>query len=209
MLQTKLTILIPTMPVPLDNCAKDVSHSKLREWLEAIGSRRDKIAFAHLFKFFAPKIKNFGRMQFKNEAEAMELVQETMTNVWRKAHLYQQDKGAPTTWIYAVMRNMSFDMLRKIQTYREENLSDDIWPMEQSTQESQHDDFSDHLLLQHLNTHLATLPENQQQIIIGIYIKQLTQEELAQQLNLPLGTVKSRLRLALARLRQQMGEHND
>jgi RNA polymerase sigma-70 factor (ECF subfamily) len=100
-------------------------------------------------------------------------------------------------------------MLRKIQTYREETLSEDIWPLEGHPQQAEDDDFNDHLLVQHLNTHLATLPENQQQIVIGIYIKQLTHEELAQQLNLPLGTVKSRLRLALARLRQQMGEHHD
>lgn len=209
MLQTTISRLMLNMPEPLKNRAKDINHSELSAWLEAIGTRRDKVAFAHLFRFFAPKIKNFGRMQFKNEAEAMELVQETMTNVWRKAHLYQTDKGAPTTWIYAVMRNMSFDMLRKIQTYREETLSEDIWPLEQNTQPPEHDDFNDHLLIQHLNARLATLPENQQQIVIGIYIKQLTHEELAQQLNLPLGTVKSRLRLALARLRLQMGEQHD
>ncbi|KXI29927.1 RNA polymerase subunit sigma [Paraglaciecola hydrolytica] len=197
------------MPVPLETKAKEINHSELAAWLEAIGSRRDKVAFAQLFRFFAPKIKNFGRLQFKNEAEAMELVQETMTNVWRKAHLYQADKGAPTTWIYTVMRNMSFDMLRKIQTYREETLSEDIWPLEQTAQLADDEDFNDHLLIQHLNTHLATLPENQQQIVIGIYIKQLSHEELAQKLDLPLGTVKSRLRLALARLRLQMGEHND
>lgn len=85
--------------------------AELSTWLVRVADARDKQAFTRLFQFFAPKIKRFGIKQLGNEAQAHELVQETMSNVWRKAHLYDGDKGAATTWVYTVMRNAAFDML--------------------------------------------------------------------------------------------------
>ncbi|MDN4501057.1 sigma-70 family RNA polymerase sigma factor [Alteromonadaceae bacterium BrNp21-10] len=197
------------MSTPLATQDTDELHRQLCLWLNAIGSVRDKQAFSQLFKWFAPKIKQFGFKQFNSEAQAMELVQETMTNIWRKSHLYDQNKSAPTTWLYSIMRNMSFDMLRKIQTQREETISDDIWSSEQFNNILQTPVFQDHLLEKNINNSLENLPKNQQQIIVGLYYQQATQEQLAQQLNLPIGTIKSRLRLALNKLRQQLGETYD
>jgi RNA polymerase sigma-70 factor (ECF subfamily) len=184
-------------------------HQELCGWLHDVATLRSKSAFSELFKWFAPRIKQFGIKQFNNEAQALELVQETMTNIWRKSHLYKRERGAPTTWMYSIMRNMSFDMLRKIQTQREDTISDDIWPMENMLVSEDVDNFEDHLENKNIKTMLATLPENQKQVIIGLYFQQATQEQLAKQLNLPVGTVKSRLRLALNKLRNQLGESND
>lgn len=184
-------------------------HQELCAWLHDVAVKRDKQAFSQLFKWFAPRIKQFGIKQFNNESQAMELVQETMTNIWRKSHLYKRDRGAPTTWMYSIMRNMSFDMLRKIQTQREDTISDDLWPIDSALNSEDIDNFEDHLENKNIQDMLTTLPENQRQVIIGLYFKQTTQEQLANQLNLPVGTVKSRLRLALNKLRQQMGESHD
>lgn len=184
-------------------------HQELCAWLHDVAVKRDKKAFSQLFKWFAPRIKQFGIKQFNNESQAMELVQETMTNIWRKSHLYKRDRGAPTTWMYSIMRNMSFDMLRKIQTQREDTISDDLWPIDSALNSEDIDNFEDHLENKNIQDMLTTLPENQRQVIIGLYFKQTTQEQLANQLNLPVGTVKSRLRLALNKLRQQMGESHD
>ena len=95
----------------------DLSHDdqQLNHWLKLVGCDQDKIAFTRLFKHFAPKIRAHGLQRFKQEAAAMELVQETMMLVWRKAALYDHSKGKASTWIYTVMRNYCFDMLRKIQ----------------------------------------------------------------------------------------------
>ncbi|WP_234399144.1 sigma-70 family RNA polymerase sigma factor [Pseudoalteromonas sp. T1lg75] len=182
------------------------STEHLSDALVKVAVDRDKTAFASLFRYFAPKIKRFGFKQFNNEAAAMELVQDTMTAVWRKAHLYHPDKGAATTWVYTVMRNASFDALRKMRSNKEDNLSEDIWPTLQSPEPEQ---FDDHLETQLLLKHLDKLPHAQREVVKGVYFQELSQEQLAQQLGVPVGTVKSRLRLALAKLRNYLGAEHD
>jgi RNA polymerase sigma-70 factor (ECF subfamily) len=197
------------MTAPNNQQTVNTKHPELCGWLQDVAQKRDKLAFSKLFKWFAPRIKQFGVKQFNNEAQALELVQETMTNIWRKSHLYQKDRGAPTTWMYSIMRNMSFDMLRKIQTQRTETISDDIWPIDNLLVNDDLDSFEDHLQNRNIKAMLDNLPENQKQVVIGLYFKQATQEQLAEQLNIPVGTVKSRLRLALNKLRNQLGDSND
>ena len=138
----------------------------------------------------------------------MELVQETLTSVWRKAHLYNNDKGAATTWVYTVMRNASFDMLRKMKSTKEDCISEDIWPLiEQS--ETENYEFSDHLEDKQIKNYLEKLPQAQRDVVRGVYFQDMSQEQLADQLGIPVGTVKSRLRLALQKLRNEMGESHD
>jgi len=187
---------------------ESIDHAQLSEWLKAVAETRCKIAFTHLFHFFAPKIQRISRSKFPNEAQSHEVVQETMSNVWRKAHLFDPKKGAATTWIYTVMRNVTFDLLRKIKSNREDNLSDDIWPIIEG--EVSHDEaYEDHLENKQLLDVIETLPEAQKEVVKGFYLMEMSQEQLANHLNLPLGTIKSRLRLALAKLKGQLGENND
>jgi len=187
--------------------SEKINHPQLCEWLNAIAQTRDKQAFTQLFKFFAPKILRIARSKFPNEAQANEVVQDTMSNVWRKAHLFNQDKGAATTWVYTVMRNITFDMLRKIQSNKEDNISEDIWPIAESMS-SEDESFDDHLANNKLLNVIEGLPQAQQDVVKGFYLREMSQEQLASHLNLPLGTVKSRLRLALAKLKLQLGEES-
>lgn len=187
------------------------AQSELCRWLKLVAEEQNKAAFTHLYKFFAPKIKRFGLKQLGNESHANDLVQETMTNVWNKAHLYDGNKGAATTWIYTVMRNACFDYLRKIKNKDEQTIGDDIWPIENALANSASVSkmFDDHLFLQHVEKLVDSLPHNQQAVLRGVYFQQLSHEQLAKQLDLPVGTVKSRLRLALDKIRSQMGEENN
>lgn len=187
---------------------EQLDHAQLCQWLSDVTNKRDKQAFTHLFKFFAPKIQRIARNKLKNEALANEVVQETMGNVWRKAHLFDDQKGAATTWVYTVMRNVTFDLLRKVKANKEDTLSDDIWPNAENTMLADNV-FDDHLENKQLLSGIDKLPENQQQVVKGFYLMEMSQEQLAQHLNLPLGTIKSRLRLALAKLKVQLGESND
>jgi RNA polymerase sigma-70 factor (ECF subfamily) len=188
--------------------SEKINHPQLCAWLSAVANTRDKVSFTHLFKFFGPKIQSIARGKFPNEAQANEVVQETMSNVWRKAHLFDKDKGAATTWVYTVMRNVTFDMLRKIKGNKEDNLSDDIWPLAESLV-CESESFDDHLENKQLLSVLEQLPEAQQAVVKGFYFMEMSQEQLAVHLNLPLGTIKSRLRLALSKLKVQLGEDND
>jgi RNA polymerase sigma-70 factor (ECF subfamily) len=106
------------------------------------------------------------------------------------------------------MRNVTFDLLRKMKGNKEDNLSEDIWHVI----ENQHVDsetFEDHIENKNLLEVIGHLPEAQQQVVKGYYLLEMSQEQLAQELNLPLGTIKSRLRLALAKLKIRLGECHD
>lgn len=177
-------------------------------WIVDVAERRDKQAFAQLFRWFAPKITRFGVKQFGNETVAQDLLQETMTRVWRKAHLFEQGKGLATSWVYTVMRNTCFDMHRKVTSKKEDYFSDDIWPLVEA-ENAETFSFRDHLQHQQLAHFLEHLPEAQKEVVRGMYIHELSQEQLAKQLDIPLGTVKSRLRLALAKLRTNLENHYD
>jgi RNA polymerase sigma-70 factor (ECF subfamily) len=190
------------------NMSNEIDHIQLCEKLKAVAQSRDKQAFTYLFNFFAPKILRIARGKLPSEAQANEVVQETMSNVWRKAHLFNADKGAATTWVYTVMRNVTFDMLRKMKGNREDNLSDDIWPIAESVI-NEDDTYEDHLAKDNLLSVIDTLPEAQRAVVKGFYFMEMSQEQLAAQLNLPLGTIKSRLRLALVKLKVQLGENHD
>jgi len=178
---------------------------QLVQWLSDIADQRDKQAFALIFNWFSPKIIRFGIQKLNTETMAHELLQDTMTNVWRKAYLFDVSKGAATTWVYTIMRNACFDILRKINNQREDNLSDDIWPMIEAECVVEHQ-FIDHLMTQQMSEYVEQLPEAQKLIVKGVYFRQLSQQQLAMQLNIPVGTVKSRLRLALSKLREQIGD---
>ncbi len=194
--------------VKSSNMSTQLDHSQLCQWLKAVAVNRDKESFTQLFQFFAPKIQRIAKTKFNNEAQASEVVQETMSNVWRKAHLFDENKGAATTWVYTVMRNVTFDMLRKVKSNREDNLSDDIWPIAEAMTVEE-DSFKDHLANQQILGVIEQLPENQQQVIKGFYFSEMSQEQLAVHLNVPLGTIKSRLRLALAKLKSKLGDEHD
>jgi RNA polymerase sigma-70 factor (ECF subfamily) len=190
------------------NMTTKIDHPQLCQWLKEIAVDRDKQAFTAVFKFFAPKIQRIAQGKVNSEALAAEIVQDTMSNVWRKAHLFDDSKGAATTWVYTIMRNVTFDLLRKIKANKEDNLSDDIWPLAESANVEE-EAFSDHIESRNLKDVIETLPENQQQVVKGFYFLEMSQEQLAVHLNLPLGTIKSRLRLALGKLKLKLGDHHD
>jgi RNA polymerase sigma-70 factor (ECF subfamily) len=187
---------------------KNNEPKELAAWIEQVGSERCKTAFTQLFKYFGPRIQKIARSKYGSEALASDVVQETMTNVWRKSHLFDSTKGNPTTWVYTIMRNVAFDLLRKINSNKEDNFSDDFWPSIESDH-AEEAGFDDHLKSKSLASVIGKLPENQRQIIEGFYFQELTQEQLAENLSIPLGTVKSRLRLALAKLKEHVGEDYD
>lgn len=180
---------------------------ELAHLMMQVANNRCKRSFASLFSHFAPKINSFGVQRLSQQGLAMDLVQETMSRVWTKAHLYNADKAAVSTWVFTIMRNQCFDMLRKVQHNREDAFGDDIWPLfESDDAENNEEDF---LLSANLLQHVEDLPPLQRQVVQGIYMQELTQQELADKLNIPIGTVKSRLRLGLEKLKSFMEKHYD
>jgi len=188
--------------------ATDLNNQELSQLLIAVALKRDKSAFTRLFHFFAPKIKRIASRRLSNPEHVNEVIQDTMTTIWRKAELFDPDKGAALSWVFMVMRNVVFDALRKMQSNLEDHLSEDLWPLQEETQSSD-PALDDHLATSVILAGLDALPESQRQVVQGVYFQELSQQELAEQLNVPVGTIKSRLRLALAKLKQQLGEGHD
>jgi len=175
---------------------------KRMEWaaqIEAIRDRQDQAAFAALFGHFAPRVKGFLMKSGSAADFAEECAQEVMATVWRKAHLFDPGKASVSTWIYTIARNRKIDMLRKSRRPEPEDLP---WGPEAEPEAA------DAMALQQdteqLGRALAALPEKQRHLIERAYFGDLSHSEIAAQTGLPLGTIKSRIRLALDRLRHAM-----
>lgn len=177
----------------------------MSEYLVLIANNRCKQSFSKLFSYFAPRVRSYALKQIGNEALAMELVQDTMSNVWQKAHLFNSEKGSPSTWIFTIARNIRFDMLRKVQNRKEDVCSDDLWPILcEQTSDTNEKSLDEQVTLEQIGGFFDELPEKQKVVIEAIYIDGKSQQEVADELLIPLGTVKSRTRLALQRLKEML-----
>jgi RNA polymerase sigma-70 factor (ECF subfamily) len=174
-----------------------------------VALERSQAAYAEVFSYFAPRLRSYAMAQVKNEAIAMEVVQDTMTNVWHKAHLFDRSKGTPSTWIFTIARNIHFDYLRKQRNRKEDVCSDDLWPVLMEQVSDEHPEkLEEKTCVDQIHAMLELLPVKQQTVVKAIYIEGKSQQEVADALGIPLGTVKSRARLALQRLRE-MVDHNE
>ncbi len=181
-----------------------------QHWLLAVAEQRDRRAFANLFRYYAPRLLSHARKHLHNDAFAEEMVQETMTKVWLKAHLYQKGKGKVSTWLFTIARNVRFDMLRRMQARPEQLCADEIYLDYESDNETELDQalVEQPVLKQQLLAYCQQLPEGQRVVLQMIYFDDFSQQEVADALSIPLGTVKSRLRLALAKIRELLDDHH-
>ena len=180
-----------------------MSDITLESLLHSIAHERSKEAFVALFNACASRLKSFAMRGGASEAVAEELLQECMLTVWHKAHTYKPESGAATTWLYTIMRNKRIDAAR--QNHFEEVCSDDLFP-EEAGEELEHQVASD-LEARAVRIMLQSLPEEQRQIVYKVYFEGKSHTEIADELALPLGTIKSRLRLAMNKLDTLAKEH--
>ncbi len=190
--------------------ARDDTWSRL---LERVGQERDESAFAQLFAHFAPLIKGFclGNVNTNFPADAAdEIVQEVLFKVWQKAPSYDATKAAASTWIYTVMRNCRIDVMRR----NRRTISDsgvieieDIW-------DEAADDQAYVYLQQASNETLihnafGQLPAEQRLVLNQVYMQGKTHQQISTETGLPLGTVKSRVRIGLKKMQLLMDVGNN
>jgi RNA polymerase sigma factor (sigma-70 family) len=169
--------------------------------LGAVAERRDRAAFGELFGHFAPRLKAYMRRLGADDARAEDLAQEAMLIVWRRATLYDRRQASASTWIFTIARNKRIDQLRRER--RPEVELDDLTlvddgspPVDDVVQLAQTSRL--------LRDALGALPPNQAEILRKNFFEDKAHGVIAEELNLPLGTVKSRVRLALTKLRQTL-----
>lgn len=168
--------------------------------LERVHSEQDKAAFAALFRHFAPRVKAFLMKSGAGETLAEECTQEVMATLWQKAHLFDPSRASVSTWIFTIARNRKIDALRRQKRPEPEDL-----PWGPEAEPDQADVMSLRQESEKLADAVAKLPEKQRKLIEKAYFGDLSHSEIAAETGLPLGTIKSRIRLALERLRHAMG----
>ena len=179
------------------------SGAEMSNLLALIANERDIDAFRGIFSHFAPRIKAFVMRGAMDTQMAEDIVQETMTSVWLKAGQFDPNKAAASTWIFTIARNAKIDLLRK--TKRPEPINEDLNLVpDAAPQADEIVDLQENA--KRLQKYLEALPEEQKQVVRLAFYEEKTHSEIAEVLKLPLGTVKSRIRLAINRMRSELGE---
>jgi len=183
--------------------AAPLSPSAAAELISAIADRADRDAFVHLFTHYFPRVKSFLMRSGTTDSLAEELAQETMLRVWRRASSFDPAVGAPSTWIFVIARNLRVDRLRG------ERYVESLEP--ELVEASDPEPTGESAVLaverrERLLSALGSLSSEQASIVKLSFFEERSHSEIAETLGIPLGTVKSRVRLALARLRAQLGD---
>jgi len=172
-------------------------------WITAIAKTKDKPAFAALFAFYAPRIKAMLMRRGVAAATAEDLAQDALIAVWHKACSYDAAQASASAWIFTIARNLYVDSLRR-------NRLADLYAAAPSI-ESEQPARPDEMLAvaqreERVSAALRELPEEQVHVVRLSFFDGRAHGDIARLLDLPLGTVKSRLRLAMTRLRHVLGD---
>lgn len=172
-------------------------------YLIAVGQHCDEDAFSHIYEFYSPRIKSFFMQKGAQEDVADDLAQETLITIWNNASSYDPDKSGAATWIYTIARNKFIDSFRKekktshatvYDTEALDQIADDqTTPGEVLEEENR---------IRTLQNAVDALSQEQKDVIYESFFKGKSHANISQEKKIPLGTVKSRLRLALNALKR-------
>lgn len=171
--------------------------------LVAIGEHRDEAAFALIYEYYAGRIKAFLMGKAMNEDTAEELTQEIMLTVWRRAESYDPAKAAASTWLFTIARNRRIDYLRG-NSRVEVELDDEILDIETTASDLQARYVAQEQSAVELRSAFDALPKEQREVMQLSYFKGQSHGDIAKLLSLPVGTVKSRIRLAMQTVRKEL-----
>lgn len=179
-----------------------LSADEAADLIEAIATRQDRAAFASLFNHFAPRVKAFIMRGGADAESAQEVAQEALIMVWRKAASFDRTRASAATWLYTIARNKRIDLLRR-------NNRPAIDTEDWLTVFAPEEDNADKSVLAgqtytRVKELLGELSADQLVVIEKAFFEDKTHTVIAEELKLPLGTVKSRIRLALGRLRDAL-----
>lgn len=175
--------------------------AELDDLLAAVGAHGDREAFAQLFDHFGPRVHAYLLRLGLDAVAAAEVTQDVMETIWRKASLYDPRKASAATWVFRVARNRRIDVHRR--SREDTHAAEDFLAIpdlgdgsDVSVDSAQREE--------QVRSALATLPRDQMQLVQLAFFEGLSHSAIAERTNLPLGTVKSRIRLAFSRLRRAL-----
>ncbi len=172
-----------------------MDNSKIIDLVERIVKDRDERAFSDIFDFIAPKINAYYlKNNFSND-QAEELTQEVLSTIWMKAKLFNPEKSKFITWSFTIARNKKIDFYRKNKKNdaNEEDIRDFLYENNQS---------SDYEIESIIKKIRQELDQNQQKLIKMSFFEEKSHKIIADELEIPLGTVKSRIRATLNKMQK-------
>ena len=176
---------------------------RLAALVEAVARGRDRAAFADLFRHFAPRVKSYLLRQGADDGTAEEVMQEALLMVWRRAETYDRRQATVSTWLFTIARNKRIDRIRREKRPEFDPTDPLLVPEPEAPPDQAHDAGQAE---DRLRAALATLPPEQAELVRTAFFQDLSHRDIATARNLPLGTVKSRIRLALEKLRKALEE---
>jgi len=183
--------------------SNDLERSRETKLLKAVRDSSDKHAYRELYKLMAPKLTAWLCAQGMERSLAENVLQEVMIIVWTKPYLFDEKKAAARTWIYTLVRNKMIDEYRS--TTRKKT---GLQKFELLNNIDEFVDATDVIsTTRPVNDIISSLPKEQKQILYMLYSMGMSHREVSETLGLPIGTVKSRTRLAFQRLRRNIGEN--
>lgn len=169
--------------------------------LLAVGTSADRTAFAALFRHFAPRLKAYFLRFGDNDARAEEVLQETFAAIWTKARLFDPARAAASTWIYTIARNQRIDAFRREKRPEFDRNDPAFVPEPVADGEAA---FRGQERAAHVTEALDSLSDEQREILRLSFFEEESHDAIARRLGLPVGTVKSRIRLAYGHLRSRL-----
>ena len=194
------------LPLDSDKQQRIIYNQKYSELIVRIAEDHSKEAFAAVFKEFYPRVKSYLSSLSVNYERVDDIAQDVMSTIWRKAYQYDAKKAAPVTWIFTIARNRYIDVCvrKKNHQFSAEDASFFMVDLEEPDivlARSQNQEVVDNVIHQ--------LPETHIDLVKMAYFKDYSHREISEKTGLPLGTVKSRLRVALQKMRKFLGKNYD
>jgi RNA polymerase sigma-70 factor (ECF subfamily) len=181
-----------------DIASQKINFNKL---LVELAANRDKEVFSELFSYFAPRLKSMLMGTGTDPETAEEVAQEAMISVWRKCEMYDPKKASASTWIFTIARNLRIDRFRSEKRPEFDPNDPSLVPAAEPLADDQLM-VSDRQAV--VKNAIAQLPDEQKAVITLSFVEGLSHQEISDRLELPLGTVKSRLRLSFEKLRTSL-----
>lgn len=177
--------------------------AQLVTWMKRLAADADREAFAALFDYFAPRIKAYMMRSGSDHISAEEFAQEAMLMVWRRAASFDATQASVATWVFTIARN------KRIDAYRRNNrpeLDPDDPLLLPAAEPMQDDKMEEDQTAEAIRSAMADLPAEQVRMLQMAFYEDKAHSEIAEETGLPLGTVKSRLRLAMGKMKNLLGD---
>lgn len=171
--------------------------------LGLVAGRQDRAAFSELFAYYAPRVKSYLMRLGADNALAEEIAQDVMVTVWRKASLFDRQQASVSTWIFRIARNRRIDVFRRTKKPELDPEEPMILPAGVEAPDAR---LEAHETETQVRAAMKDLPQEQLEMLQLAFYEGLSHREIADRLGVPLGTVKSRIRLAFVKMKAKLGD---